>query len=190
MPKAKQKKNLTWKGHKEKWSDCTLCDLCEQRKKVVLLKGKIPCDILFVGEAPGQSEDVLGKPFVGPGGHLLDKMIAQTLGDDFRLAFTNLVGCIPKDDDGNKMKEPSNKSIKACGERIREIVNLTKPEVIVSVGKLPKKWLDKVIPHREIPSVQIIHPAAIVRADVSQQGLAIQRTEIALRDVAEKIVPF
>ena len=39
--------------HKEKWINCTRCELCENRKKVCLLRGKVPCDMLFVGEAPG-----------------------------------------------------------------------------------------------------------------------------------------
>ena len=110
MPKRKK---LKWKDHKEKWINCYGCDLCEQRDKVVLLRGKIPCDVLFIGEAPGVSEDTLGKPFVGPAGTLLDNIIEESDPGELKLAWTNVIACIPKDDDGHKVKEPPRYSIEA-----------------------------------------------------------------------------
>jgi uracil-DNA glycosylase len=68
-----------WSAHVDDWKDCTRCPLHTVRSNVVLARGSIPCDILFVGEAPGRSEDALGKPFVGPAGILLDEMIEDAL---------------------------------------------------------------------------------------------------------------
>jgi len=119
---------LKYKQHREKWNDCEKCELCNQRGSVVLARGKIPCDLLFIGEAPGQSEDVLGVPFVGPAGKLLDSIIDQATltgraeyspgsgkpvpNENFpRIAFTNLVSCIPKGEDGNKIQEPEKQHI-------------------------------------------------------------------------------
>lgn len=69
----------TWLEHVEKWRDCMRCPLSEQRSNIVLARGTVPCDVLFVGEAPGASEDALGQPFVGPAGHLLDQVIERAL---------------------------------------------------------------------------------------------------------------
>lgn len=66
-----------WQRHAEKWRDCHLCDLCSQRDRIVLAKGDVPCDLLIIGEAPGESENVTGLPFTGPAGHLLGKIVAS-----------------------------------------------------------------------------------------------------------------
>ena len=156
----------------------------------MLLKGKIPCDILFIGEAPGVSEDSLGKPFVGPAGHLLYRIIKDSLPETARLAFTNLVACIPIGEDGSKIKEPDKKSIRECRERLDEVISLCQPEAIVCVGKLPAKHLKK----EDFPEIEletITHPVVILRMDVSQKGLAIQKTIITLQDLwDDRVVPF
>lgn len=170
-----------YQKHVEKWKNCTQCSLSGCRTHVVLLRGIIPCDILFIGEAPGISEDVIGSPFVGPAGHLLDAIIGSTR-SKLRFAFTNLLACLPLDESGSKVKEPPEESIKACAPRLQEIVAVCKPKLIVCVGQLPNKWLDRVIPHREAPSVQITHPAAILRMEGFQQGLATQQVVVILRD--------
>jgi uracil-DNA glycosylase len=61
--------------HVAQWRNCTACPLHIGRKQVVFARGKIPCDILFVGEAPGKSEDMHGQPFYGPAGQLLDDIV-------------------------------------------------------------------------------------------------------------------
>jgi len=180
-----------WKKHKEKWSACQECDLCGRRNKVVLARGKLPCDILFIGEAPGVSEDVLGKPFVGPAGKLLDDIIEGAIPFSMKLAFTNLVACIPKGEDGVKVHEPPEESIRACFDRLEEIIKIAKPHAIVCVGKLAAKWIPSQFGFWDAEYfTEIIHPAAILRLDLSQKGLAIQRTEQVLAKVAESIVPF
>ena len=185
MPKLKRK--LTWKTHKARWKECELCDLCERRSSVVLLKGKIPCDVLFVGEAPGQSEDTLGKPFVGPAGHLLERMIENANPGEARVAFTNVISCIPLGSDGRKVKEPPKDSVTACSDRLDEVLRLCKPDWLVGVGKLSDSVIEERYSEKGYGIESIIHPAAILRADVSQKGLAIQRTEIILRDLFDSI---
>lgn len=173
-----------WTKLRDDWKDCERCDLCERRKKVVLFKGKIPCDILFIGEAPGINEDVLGKPFVGPAGKLLDDIIEQAALGSFRLGFTNLVGCIPKDENGQKTKEPSKDSIAACKERVDKTIEVCNPDLVVRVGKLSQKHVTS----KEV--VDVIHPAAILRSDIAQKGLLIQKTIAELSDAVELLVPF
>lgn len=150
---------------------------------MVFGRGKLPCRILFVGEAPGDSEDVIGKPFVGPAGRLLDKTIITTLGEDISIAFTNLVSCIPKED-GEK-REPTKEEILACGERLLEFYGMASPEYVVTVGTLSDKWVPKILEHDEDKTISIYHPAYILRLPITQRGLAQQRNESILLDLAE-----
>ena len=180
-----------WQRHVAKWKDCDRCSLCETRKRTVLLRGKVPCDVLFIGEAPGTSEDVLGIPFIGPAGRLLDQMIEQAEPSTLRLAFTNIVACIPKDN-GKKAAEPSKESILACVDRVAEVVNLCRPRLIVKVGTLSDKWaakgVDQAAPDWEWKWVSVRHPAFILRADITQQALEVQKCVVTLTDAFERLV--
>jgi uracil-DNA glycosylase family 4 len=183
-----------FKKHLAKWSGCERCDLHCKRNKVVHLRGSIPCDMLFIGESPGASENVIGKPFIGPAGRLLDEIIEAAVrkatsrdSPGYRFAFTNLVGCIPLDDDSDKFAEPPSAAIKACSPRLQELVTMCKPKLLVCVGKLPKKWLDKVLPHRTASSVEIVHPAAILRAPMAAQGLLTQKAVVTLASAFEEL---
>lgn len=209
-------------SHVERWRDCEGCSLSSRRSRVVLYRGKIPCDVLLVGEAPGDSEDVVGVPFVGPAGRLLDAMIAESFGritfcpvcrktgrfekqytdgsqfecdqwhktgegDVLRVGFTNLVGCIPRGEDGAKIGEPEDEAIRACSDRLREIVGVAKPKLIVQVGRLAETWLTpgfKTSITLPVPVrfVKITHPAAILRARIDQQGFARQQAVVAMRN--------
>jgi uracil-DNA glycosylase family 4 len=136
---------------------------------------------------------VIGQPFVGPAGHLLNKIIAKPIPTDVPYLITNLVGCIPKEDSADKLAEPPDDAIEACSKRVLELVTISKPQLIVTVGKLPKKWLPIILKGcyklgKDYKTVDIIHPAAILRMDVSQVGLAIQRSIVTLRDAIEDLV--
>ena len=167
-----------WSRHVDRWKTCTKCSYHSCRQSVVLGKGSFPCDVLFVGDSPGASEDVLGFPFMGPAGKLLDGIILQAWCDlevEISWAFTNLVACIPSDD--GKNGEPSTESVSSCKERLEEFILLCKPKRIVAVGKLAEKHL------KDSLTIAIVHPAAILRADISQQGLAVKQCVLALRDL-------
>lgn len=191
--------------HREKWRDCTRCLLHEHRRNIVLCRGKIPADVLFVGEAPGESEDVLGSPFVGPAAQLLDSLIEQAFEivevanqdnqgwrGNLRTAFTNLVACIPHNESGDKYDVPKA-AIKECRPRLVELCKLVKPKLVVQVGTLAKKHWDlkdweALIDAKKVPTfVKIDHPAFILRSNVADQGLLIQRVVVTLSDIAEKV---
>lgn len=183
-----------WKQFKSDWEDCDKCPLCNTRDKIVLARGRIPCDVLFCGEAPGVSEDTLGLPFVGPAGKLLDEWISTALEETselqppegkFRAAFTNLVCCIPLGDDGQKTNEPDKKDIRACNPRLVEFIKLCNPQHIVCVGKLAFKHCPRI---DGIGYTEITHPAAVLRAEAAQQGLLIQRAVVILQDLFEELV--
>ena len=183
--------------HVQRWQSCRLCALCDGRKSVVLYRGKLPCDVLFVGEAPGESEDASGFPFWGPAGLLLDSRGGQPPGivqlaglDDIdplvRCGFTNIVACVPRDpDSNNKADAPLPEEVRACQPRLREIVEMARPRLLVAVGALARDWLVPRMKHAlktGIPTVDITHPAAILRANVAQRGLLKQRAVVVLRN--------
>ena len=179
--------------HVQNWKDCTRCGLCDGRLKVVLARGKVPCDVLFVGEAPGESENVIGQPFVGPAGKLLDSIIVRAIiGHNVTYALTNLVACIPRDDSGTKTSEPDSEAIKACAPRLVEFIKLCNPELIVRVGKLAQDYLTPGYKHsikleREYKFADITHPAAIIRANVAQQTMAIQRCVVTIANAVKNL---
>lgn len=178
------KQKINWNHHKKVWSNCTECNYCEQAKQVVLLRGSIPSDVMFVGEAPGHSENSLGQPFIGPAGQLLQTMLDEYL-DNTKYCLTNLIGCIPLSEEGKKLREPENHAIKSCSPRIVDLFQLVKPKVVVTVGKLATKWIPKILQDFEFYMEEIIHPAVILRLDASQKGLAIRQTELVLEDVVD-----
>ena len=137
-----------------------------------------------MGEAPGASEDVLGQPFVGPAGALLDRIIAKALrGRKVAIAFTNLVACIPLGEDGAKTAEPSLESIEACRDRLIEFAKIAQPRAVVCVGKLASKYLPYINPLLTETITHITHPAAILRAKEEQQGLLIQTCTVTISDL-------
>lgn len=173
------------------WKDCQRCPLHRVRKKVVLARGKVPAEVVFVGEAPGESEDVLGEPFKGPAGQLLDDMILKGLEDgieaDFGLgpaptmAWTNLVGCIPKDaNTKRKNAEPMPEEIEACWPRLDRFLEICRPRLIVAVGVLSDKYSKIKEWENRAALIKIDHPAYLLRLDITRQGLEIQRNIVKL----------
>jgi DNA polymerase len=166
-----------------------------------LVRGALPADIFFCGEAPGESEDVLGKPFCGPAGHLLDEIVAEAVPGHLKTAFGNLVGCLPMDDGGNKTGAPDEEAIRTCAPRLQEIVKLANPKIVVCVGKLATTWLREFGTHRiqlrvthppHYPTlISIDHPAHILRANVASQRTMKQRAVVVIQRAVELIdCPF
>lgn len=136
------------------------------------------------------SEDTVGIPFIGPAGRLLDEIVALSGIGQFRFAFTNMIACIPKGEDGDKVAEPPDESIEACSARLKEFVAIARPRLIVQVGKVAQDWTTpgykhSIQFHETIPMVFISHPAAILRAREDQKGYQKQRAVIALRDAID-----
>lgn len=181
-----------YKAHRQRWNLCCRCQLAKVRTRVVLARGTIPAPILFCGEAPGSSEDVLGQPFVGPAGKLLDKIIedAEVM---LPYALTNLVACIPLAEEaaGNrtaKTDEPPREAIEACADRLLEFIDLCQPGLLISVGKLAEQWTAKLVSvDYPLATAAIVHPAAILRMKPVQRGLAIRRASVTIANAVEGI---
>lgn len=168
--------------HAAKWRDCEKCELCQRRKRAVLYRGDLPCQVLLVGEAPGTSENTLGVPFIGEAGKLLERMLRWAGKGDVKVGFTNAVACIPLDDE-NRITQPEVKQIIACSDRLQEIVEMARPLVIVGVGKSAEKALG----YLGIQAKKIMHPAAMMRMEKVQKDIAIQRNVVDLRRIFESV---
>lgn len=176
-----------WTDHVDRWKNCTACPLGLQRSRIVLARGVVPCDVLFVGEAPGVSEDTLGLPFVGPAGDLLDRIIARALEPypQVTVALTNLVACFPREAKATGDNEPERDEILACRARLVEFVNIAQPRLIVCVGKLSTRYID----HNDtVRCADIDHPAYILRMPLAQKNGAAQRTAVVIRNAVEDIL--
>jgi DNA polymerase len=101
------------------------------RHNVVFGVGNRETDILFVGEGPGEQEDLKGEPFVGPAGKLLDDMLSIIDLDRSKVYIANIVKCRPP---GNR--DPLETEQEACVGYLRNQVALIKPKIIVCLGRI------------------------------------------------------
>jgi DNA polymerase len=120
-----------WNGLKSICFSCTKCGLCETRHNVVFGVGNPDADILFVGEGPGEQEDLKGEPFVGPAGKLLDDMLSIIDLDRTKCYIANIVKCRPP-----KNRDPLETEQDACIDYLRNQVALIKPKIIVCLGRI------------------------------------------------------
>ena len=128
---------LNWDGLKSVCAGCTRCGLCETRHNVVFGVGKEDADIMFVGEGPGEQEDLKGQPFVGPAGKLLDDMLCIIdLSRETNCYIANIVKCRPPHN-----RDPLETEQDACIGYLRNQVALVKPKIIVCLGRIAAKRL-------------------------------------------------
>ena len=119
--------------------NCQKCRLCEQRTNVVFGTGPYDARVMFIGEGPGQNEDEQGKPFVGRGGQLLDKMLdAVDLSRERNVFIANMVKCRPPQN-----RDPQPDETEACLPFLREQVRLIRPKMIVCLGRIAAMKLIK-----------------------------------------------
>jgi DNA polymerase len=115
---------------------CRRCQLCETRNSVVFGVGKESADIMFIGEAPGQQEDLQGEPFVGPAGQLLDDMLLIIDLSRENCYIANTVKCRPPHN-----RDPQEPEMAACADFLNEQISLIQPKVIVCLGRISAKRL-------------------------------------------------
>ena len=159
-----------WNALKQTCHECTRCGLCETRHNVVFGVGNEQADVMFVGEGPGEQEDLQGMPFVGPAGKLLDDMLSIIdLSRDKNCYIANIVKCRPP-----RNRDPLETEQEACIHYLRNQVALIKPKIIVCLGRIAAKrlvdpdyritrehgqWIQK----NGIWMTAIYHPSALLR---------------------------
>ena len=127
---------LDWEKLEQTCLNCTNCGLCQTRHSVVFGVGPRDADVMFIGEGPGEQEDLKGEPFVGPAGRLLDDMLSIIdLGRE-NCYIANIVKCRPP-----RNRDPLETEQEACIGYLRNQVALIKPKIIVCLGRIAAKKL-------------------------------------------------
>ncbi|MGH7899353.1 MAG: uracil-DNA glycosylase [Candidatus Binatia bacterium] len=117
--------------------DCRRCKLCERRTNIVFGVGNPNAEVMFVGEGPGEDEDLKGEPFVGRAGQLLTEIITKGMGlERSDVYIANVVKCRPP---GNRNPEPDE--IAACQPFLMRQIDAVSPKVIVALGKFAAQTL-------------------------------------------------
>ncbi len=123
---------MDWESLKSAALSCARCGLCETRHNVVFGVGNPNADILFIGEGPGEQEDLQGQPFVGPAGKLLDDMLSIIdLDRSVNCYIANIVKCRPP-----KNRDPHETEQEACVGFLQQQIALIKPKIIVCLGRI------------------------------------------------------
>ena len=117
-------------GLYEEIADCPRCVLARERSRTVPGSGPAPCDLMFIGEGPGQREDELGLPFVGRSGQFLDELLTSIGRSRRDVYVTNVVKCRPP---GNRDPQPDE--IAACSDYLARQIAEVHPQVMATLGR-------------------------------------------------------
>ena len=159
-----------WEQLEQECKSCKKCSLCETRTNVVFGVGNQNSKVLFIGEGPGENEDLQGEPFVGRGGKFLDKMLAAVdLNRKENIYIANIVKCRPPQN-----RDPLPEEQEACLPWLRNQVMLLKPKIIVCLGRIAAMKLIKpdikitkehgiFFEKNGVLMMATLHPAALLR---------------------------
>ncbi len=172
-------------------SSCRKCELAATRLNTVFGEGDLKAKLMFVGEGPGRQEDEQGRPFVGPAGQLLDKMIAAIGMERGQVYIANIVKCRPPQN-----ADPKPEYAEACIGYLREQVRFIRPRVIVCLGRIATQHILKqtdginrihgrVFDKKGFYIIPTFHPSALLR-DESKKRLAWEDFKI-IRGLMERI---
>lgn len=120
---------LEWDEIERAVNGCEACRLCKGRHNAVPGEGRRDADIMLIGEGPGEQEDLSGRPFVGPAGQLLDRMLAAIGLGRADVFIANVVKCRPP-----RNRQPERDEAEACLPYLRAQVALVRPRIIVLLG--------------------------------------------------------
>ena len=161
---------LDWSELEAQCLSCQRCALADTRHHVVFGVGVRNAEVMFIGEGPGENEDLQGQPFVGRGGQLLDEMLELIdLSREKNVYIANIVKCRPPQN-----RDPLNTEQDACIDYLRNQVALIRPKIIVCLGRIAAMrlikpdfkitrehglWFEK----SGVSMMAMFHPAAILR---------------------------
>jgi DNA polymerase len=160
---------MDWTSLKEACLNCRKCTLCETRTNVVFGGGNEQAEVMFVGEGPGEQEDLTGQPFVGRAGKLLDDMLSIIDLDRTNIYIANMVKCRPPQN-----RDPLGVEKDACMDWLREQTRLISPKIIICLGRIAAmsliredfkisiehgQWTEK----NGVRMMALYHPAALLR---------------------------
>ena len=183
--------NINWEQLAHKVSICENCKLCENRTQTVLERGNRSARWMFIGEGPGEQEDLQGRPFVGASGQLLDKMIAaMKLDTEQDVYIANVIKCRPP-----RNRNPEPEEISSCKNYLLQQINLVKPQMIITLGRYAVQTLldtelavgklrGKVHHYQSIPLIATYHPSYLLRTPSAKKD-AWDDLQLAMHSYAQ-----
>ncbi|HKY44718.1 MAG TPA: UdgX family uracil-DNA binding protein [Pyrinomonadaceae bacterium] len=211
MPKADPSESTAWdlipprptlSVVKNAAAGCRACDLWKKGTQTVFGEGSRRASVMFIGEQPGNEEDLTGKPFVGPAGRLFDNALEAASIDRKQTYVTNVVKHFKWEPRGKRRihKKPNSMEIAACRPWLETEIALVKPDVIVALGATAAQALlgpqfrvtkqrGEFIPSTLAPYVMAtVHPSSILRApDDETRHLELRRFIDDLKKLAKVI---
>ncbi len=182
----------SWKELETDCRGCQKCELAETRTNLVFGCGNENAEVMFVGEGPGEQEDLQGKPFVGRSGKLLDMYLEHIdLSREKNIYIANMVKCRPP-----KNRDPKPEEQDTCIFWLREQVRLMRPKIIVCLGRISAQRLidpdfkvtkqhGEFIDKNGTLMMGTFHPAALLR-NPNNKGAALEDF-LALKKKIEEI---
>lgn len=180
---------------------CTRCELSKTRTNVVVGSGPVTCDLMIIGEGPGEQEDLQGTPFVGKSGQLLTKILESIgINREKDVYIANTVKCRPP-----KNRTPSQKEIDACKPYLIRQLQLVQPKILLCLGapslktiieeqlpisKVRGSWYKAPVNYMDAPLyiMPLFHPSYLLRNQSKDKGSPkwhtwqdIQEVQLALR---------
>ena len=159
-----------WHNLQQQVANCQACSLCQTRTQTVFGVGNQHAHWMFIGEAPGQNEDLQGEPFVGKAGQLLTEMIRAIGLQREQVYIANMLKCRPPNN-----RDPQADEVTACNGFLQQQIQLLQPKIIVAVGRIAaQNLLDSKQPlarlrgtqhqYAGLPLVVVHHPAYLLRS--------------------------
>jgi DNA polymerase len=187
---------------REAAAGCQACDLWKTGTQTVFGEGTRGAEILFVGEQPGDKEDLAGRPFVGPAGRVLDEALAAA-GIDRKLAYvTNAVKHFKWEPRGKRRihAKPNSAELAACRPWLDAELEVVKPKVLVALGATAAQSLlgrqFRVTKQRGVPVesdlaphvVATVHPSSILRQETEEDREEAMKAFVSDLEVVAKLL--
>ena len=185
---------MDWETLEQTCASCTACELSKTRTNCVFGTGSRTAKLLFVGEAPGEQEDLSGTPFVGRAGQLLNKFLEAVEIPREDVYIANILKCRPPQ---NRDPLPSEED--ACIGYLREQVKLLRPKIIVCLGRISAmklikpdfkitkehgQWFEK----GDFVMTAVYHPAYLLRDPRKKEDMLVdmKRLREKLNELCKK----
>lgn len=178
---------MTWEELEKQCSECTKCELCKTRTNTVFGCGNRNAELMFIGEAPGEKEDLSGTPFVGRAGQLFDKYLEAVGIEREDVYIANMLKCRPP-----KNRDPLPSEQDMCIDYLRDQIRLIKPKMIVCLGRISAmrlidpnykitvqhgQWVRK----GNFDMTAVFHPSLLLRDPRKKEDMLTDMKEIKRR---------
>jgi DNA polymerase len=191
---------LTLEAFKETVRSCEQCDLCQNRTNVVFGSGPIPCNLMIIGEGPGEQEDIQGEPFVGRAGKLLTSILESVgIQRDSDVFIANTVKCRPPNN-----RTPEQAEIDACKAYLIRQIQLVQPKILLLLGtpslktileesltitKVRGTWYKATVNYMDEPLyiMPLFHPSYLLRNSSKEKGKPKWLTWQDMKEVASAL---